>query len=181
MILTLGQRLGGKRGHALQPLAWAFLLSVQGMVWLASGLSIMQLSAMWHLNPQTALLVCAGALLPAAAALAVLWPRRRVLTAGVTWGVPIGLLLLALFWLPSPGVGFALAWLLLGFGMNQPRVALFGVFSLLAYLGVYYYPVSYTHLDVYKRQAAMPAGRPRCRYSARRCSACCRGRRWPMP
>ena len=39
VILTLGQRLGGKRGHALQPLAWAFLLSVQGMVWLASGLS----------------------------------------------------------------------------------------------------------------------------------------------
>ena len=147
VILTLGQRLGGKRGHALQPLAWAFLLSVQGMVWLASGLSIMQLSAMWHLNPQTALLVCAGALLPAAAALAVLWPRRRVLTAGVTWGVPIGLLLLALFWLPSPGVGFALAWLLLGFGMNQPRVALFGVFSLLAYLGVYYYQLDVPLLE----------------------------------
>ncbi|AMG37878.1 GDYXXLXY domain-containing protein [Achromobacter xylosoxidans] len=147
VILTLGQRLGGKRGHALQPLAWAFLLSVQGMVWLASGLSIMQLPAMWQLNPQTALLVCAGALLPAAAALAVLWPRRRVLTAGVTWGVPIGLLLLALFWLPSPGVGFALAWLLLGFGMNQPRVALFGVFSLLAYLGVYYYQLDVPLLE----------------------------------
>jgi len=74
-----------------------------------------------------------------AAALAVLWPRRRLLTGGVTWGVPIGLLLLALFWLPSPGVGFALTWLLLGFGLNQSRVMIFGAASLLAYLGVYYY------------------------------------------
>ncbi len=147
VLLTVAHRLGGKRGHTLQPLAWAFLLSVQGMVWLASGLAIQQLPIVWQVNPQTAVLVCAGALLPAAAALAVLWPRRRVLTAGVTWGVPIALLLLALFWLPSPGVAFALAWLLLGFGINQPRVALFGVLSLLAYLGVYYYQLDVTLLQ----------------------------------
>ncbi|MBB1628594.1 GDYXXLXY domain-containing protein [Achromobacter sp. UMC71] len=153
VLLTVAHRLGGKRSHTLQPLAWAFLLSVQGMVWLASGLAIQQLPVMWQLNPQTAVLVCAGALLPAAAALAVLWPRRHVLTAGVTWGVPIALLLLALFWLPSPGVAFALAWLLLGFGMNQPRVALFGVLSLLAYLGIYYY-----QLDVPLLQKALWLG-----------------------
>lgn len=152
-ILTLAHRLGGKRGHALQPLAWAFLLSVQGMVWLASGLSVLQLPAMWQLHAQTAVLVCAGALLPAAAAMAVLWPRRQVLTGGVTWGVPIALLLLALFWLPSPGVGFALAWLLLGFGLNQLGVTLFGVLSLLAYLGVYYY-----QLDVPLLQKALWLG-----------------------
>lgn len=153
VILTLAHRLGGKRGHALQPLAWAFLLSVQGMVWLASGLSVLQLPAMWQLHPQTALLVCAGAVLPAAAAMAVLWPRRHVLTPGVTWGVPIALLLLALFWLPSPGVGFALAWLLLGFGLNQLGVTIFGVLSLLAYLGVYYY-----QLDVPLLQKALWLG-----------------------
>ncbi|KAI1693200.1 GDYXXLXY protein [Ditylenchus destructor] len=153
VLLTVSHRLGGKRSHALQPLAWAFLLSVQGMVWLASGLSVLQLPAMWQVNAPTAVLVCAGALLPAAAALAVLWPRRRVLTAGVTVGVPIALLLLALFWLPSPGVGFALAWLLLGFGLNQPRVALFGVLSLLAYLGIYYY-----QLDVPLLQKALWLG-----------------------
>lgn len=153
VLLTVAHRLGGKRGQTLQPLAWAFLLSVQGMVWLASGLAIQQLPTMWQVNPQTAVLVCAGALLPAAAALAVLWPRRHVLTAGVTWGVPIALLLLALFWLPSPGVGFALAWLLLGFGMNQPRVALFGVLSLLAYLFTYYY-----QLDVPLLQKALWLG-----------------------
>ncbi|WP_353630888.1 GDYXXLXY domain-containing protein [Achromobacter xylosoxidans] len=153
VILTLAHRWGGKRGHALQPLAWAFLLSVQGMVWLASGLSVLQLPAMWQLHPQTALLVCAGAVLPAAAAMAVLWPRRHVLTPGVTWGVPIALLLLALFWLPSPGVGFALAWLLLGFGLNQLGVTIFGVLSLLAYLGVYYY-----QLDVPLLQKALWLG-----------------------
>lgn len=153
VILTLAHRLGGKRGHALQPLAWAFLLSVQGMVWLASGLSVLQLPAMWQLHPQTALLVCAGAVLPAAAAMAVLWPRRHVLTPGVIWGVPIALLLLALFWLPSPGVGFALAWLLLGFGLNQLGVTIFGVLSLLAYLGVYYY-----QLDVPLLQKALWLG-----------------------
>jgi hypothetical protein len=84
VLFTLGRRLGGRRGHTLQPLAWAFLLSVQGMVWLASGISAQQLPAMWQLNPRTAVLVTAGAVLPAAAALAVLWPRRRMLTAGVT-------------------------------------------------------------------------------------------------
>ncbi|MGS1008183.1 GDYXXLXY domain-containing protein [Achromobacter anxifer] len=153
VIFTVSHRLGGKRAHALQPLGWAFLLSVQGMVWLASGISIKQLPAMWQLNPHTAVLVAAGALLPVAAAFAVLWPRRRMLTAGVTWGVPIGLLILALFWLPSPGVGFALAWLLLGFGLNQSRVVVFGVISLLAYLGVYYY-----QLDVPLLQKALWLG-----------------------
>jgi uncharacterized membrane-anchored protein len=139
VIITVSHRVGARRGHALQPLAWAFLLSVQGMIWLASGISVIELRAIWQLAPQTAVLIVAGALLPMAAALAVLWPRRRLLTGGVTWGVPIGLLLLALFWLPSPGVGFALAWLLLGFGLNQSRVMIFGAASLLAYLGVYYY------------------------------------------
>ncbi|QVQ25399.1 GDYXXLXY domain-containing protein [Achromobacter deleyi] len=139
VIITVSHRVGARRGHALQPLAWAFLLSVQGMVWLASGISATQLPAIWQLTPHTAVLIVAGALLPVAAALAVLWPRRRLLTGGVTWGVPLGLLLLALFWLPSPGVGFALAWMLLGFGLNQSRVMVFGVASLLVYLGVYYY------------------------------------------
>ncbi|MDX3987083.1 MAG: GDYXXLXY domain-containing protein [Achromobacter sp.] len=149
----------GRAGFVWLPIAvigawaWAFLLSVQGMVWLAGGISALHLPAMWKLNPQGALLVVAGALLPAAAALAVLWPRRHVLTGGVTWGVPIALLALALFWLPSPGVGFALAWLLLGFGLNQLRLVIFGLLSLLAYLGVYYY-----QLDVPLLQKALWLG-----------------------
>jgi uncharacterized membrane-anchored protein len=50
-------------------------------------------------------------------------------------------------------VGFALAWLLLGFGLNQPRLVIFGVLSLLAYLGVYYY-----QLDVPLLQKALWLG-----------------------
>lgn len=142
VILTWSHRVGGKRGQALQPLAWALLLSVQGMVWLAGGISAQHLPAMWQANVQGTLLVVAGALLPAASAMAVLWPRRHVLTAGVVWGVPLALLVLALFWLPSPGVGFALAWLLLGFGLNQLRLVIFGVLSLLIYLAVYYYQLN---------------------------------------
>ncbi|WP_251863238.1 GDYXXLXY domain-containing protein [Achromobacter sp. Marseille-Q4962] len=139
VLFSLGPRLGPRRGHALLPLAWAFLLSVQGMVWLAGGVSALQLPAMWRLDAHTTLLVVLGAVLPASAALAVLWPRRRLLTAGLVWGVPLGLLILSVFWLPSPGVGFALAWLLLGFGLNLRALLMFGVASLLAYLAIYYY------------------------------------------
>lgn len=139
VAFSLSRRDASPRARALAPLAWAFLLSVQCMVWLAGGISAQQLPAMWAVNPRSAVLVVAGALLPAAAALSVLWPRRRVLTAGLLWGVPLALLILALFWLPSPGVGFALAWLLLGFGLGLRSLTVFGVGSLLVYLGVYYY------------------------------------------
>src|SRR3546814_6867752 len=101
---------------------------------MAGGTSLTQLPVIWNLNPVTALLTVAGVLLPVACALAVLWPRRHLLTAGVLWGVPLGLLALALFWLPSPGVAFALAWMLLGFGLNRSRLTIFGCLSLLVYL-----------------------------------------------
>ena len=111
---------------------------------------------MWAVNPRSAVLVVAGALLPAAAALSVLWPRRRVLTAGLLWGVPLALLILALFWLPSPGVGFALAWLLLGFGLGLRSLTVFGVGSLLVYLGVYYYQLEVPLLQRPSGWAAAP-------------------------
>lgn len=152
-IFCVGHQLTGKRANTLQPLAWAFALSAQTIVWLAAGISVLQLRTMWSLNPSTAVLLVAGALLPAASALAVLWPRRHLLTPGLVIGVPVGLLLLALFWLPSPGVSFALAWLLLGFGLNLPRLTAFGVISLLAYLGAYYY-----QLDVPLLQKALWLG-----------------------
>ncbi|MCD0506108.1 GDYXXLXY domain-containing protein, partial [Bordetella petrii] len=147
VAFCLGHRLARTRPNALLPLAWAFVLAVQGMVWLAGGTSVAQLPAIWQLHPVTALLTVAGAVLPVACALAVLWPRRRVLTAGVMWGVPLGLLALSLFWLPSPGIAFALAWMLLGFGLNRSRLAMFGGLSLLAYLVVYYYQLQVPLLD----------------------------------
>ena len=85
VAFSLSRRDASPRARALAPLAWAFLLSVQCMVWLAGGISAQQLPAMWAVNPRSAVLVVAGALLPAAAALSVLWPRRRVLTAGLLW------------------------------------------------------------------------------------------------
>ncbi|CAM3988878.1 GDYXXLXY domain-containing protein [Bordetella muralis] len=135
------------RFEALKPLAWAFALAVQTMVWLAGGVSLMRWPALWRADAFVALIMVLGVLLPVACAWAVLWPRRRVLTSGVVWGVPLGLLALALFWLPSPGVAFALAWMLLGFGLREPRLTMVGGLSLLVYLLVYYYQLEIPLLD----------------------------------
>uniref|UniRef100_UPI00194032D6 GDYXXLXY domain-containing protein n=1 Tax=Bordetella pseudohinzii TaxID=1331258 RepID=UPI00194032D6 len=133
------RRLARARPHFLEPLAWAFVVAVQGMVWMAGGVGVDQLPSLWKLHRLPAFLNIAGALLPAAAALWLLWPRRRVLTRALVVITPLALLVLALFWLPSPGIAFALTWLLLGFGLNKPRLTGFGVLSLLAYLLLYYY------------------------------------------
>lgn len=147
VAFSLGHRWSRIRPQQLDPLGWALALAVQSMVWLAGGVTAMQLRALWALHPSTAVLTVAGALLPVAVALSVLWPRRRQLTAGMLWGVPLALLVLALFWLPSPGVAFALAWLLLGFGLHKPRLTMLGVISLLAYLMIYYYQLQIPLLD----------------------------------
>lgn len=135
------------RFEALKPLAWAFALAVQTMVWLAAGVSLMRWPALWRADAFVALIMILGVLLPVACAWAVLWPRRHVLTSGVVWGVPLGLLALALFWLPSPGVAFALAWMLLGFGLRELRLTMVGGLSLLVYLLVYYYQLEIPLLD----------------------------------
>ena len=135
------------RFEALKPLAWAFALAVQTMVWLAGGVSLIRLPALWRADGFVALIIVLGVLLPVACAWAVLWPRRHALTSGVVWGVPLGLLALALFWLPSPGVAFALAWMLLGFGLREQRLTMLGGISLLVYLLVYYYQLEIPLLD----------------------------------
>ncbi|MEJ2895074.1 GDYXXLXY domain-containing protein [Bordetella avium] len=127
------------RPHLLEPLAWALLVSVQGLVWVASGVGVDQLPALWRLHRLTALLNIAGAVLPAVVAFWLLWPRRQTLTRAMVLLTPLALLVLGLFWMPSPGIAFALTWLLLGFGLNKPRLTGFGVLSLLAYLMLYYY------------------------------------------
>lgn len=132
---------------ALRPFAWAFALAVQAMVWLAGGLSLGELPTLWRADPITTLTAAAGVLLPAACAVALLWPRRQGLTTGLMWGVPLGLLGLAVFWLPSPGVAFALAWMLLGFGLRDRRLMVLGGASLLVYLVTYYYQLQIPLLD----------------------------------
>lgn len=143
----VGHRLARTRPNLLLPLAWAFVLAVQSMVWLAGGTTLAQLPVIWEANRVAAMLTVAGVLLPVGSALAVLWPRRHALTAGVMWGVPLALLVLALFWLPSPGIAFALAWMLLGFGLNRRHLAVFGGLSLLVYLLIYYYQLQVPLLD----------------------------------
>ncbi|CAM3793902.1 GDYXXLXY domain-containing protein [Bordetella tumulicola] len=137
----------GQTRPVLLPLGWAFMLAVQFTVWKVGGTSLMQLPTLWRMHAIATLLIAAGALLPVACALAVLWPRRQLLTSGVLWGVPLGLLALALFWLPSPGVAFALAWLLLGFGLRDIRLTVVGCVSLLVYLVMYYYQLEIPLLD----------------------------------
>jgi len=133
--------------EALRPLAWAFALAVQSMVWLAGGLSIGQIVDLGQASSGLAAVMLAGVLLPAVCALALLWPRRHVLTSSVVWGVPFGLLVLAGFWLPSPGVAFALTWMLLGFGLRDLRLMVVGAISLLVYLITYYYQLQVPLLD----------------------------------
>ncbi|CZZ87667.1 membrane protein [Bordetella trematum] len=133
------RRLPAQRAPVAQPLAWAFLFSVQGMVWLAGGVEAAQLPQLWRLHSLTAVLHVAGAALPAVVAFCLLWPRRAVLTPAVVWVTPLALLGLAIFWLPSPGIAFALAWLLLGFGLDKPRLVIFGIAAGLIYLVQYYY------------------------------------------
>ncbi|MVW71314.1 GDYXXLXY domain-containing protein [Bordetella sp. 15P40C-2] len=135
------------RWVALRPLAWAFALAVQLTVGMVGGATITHLAALWQGEALFAVIVVAGVLLPAVCALVVLWPRRAVLTSGVVWGTPLGLLLLALFWLPSPGVAFALAWLLLGYGLRDARLTTLGVVGLLGYVMFYYYQLQVPLID----------------------------------
>jgi len=78
-------------------------------------------------------------LLPVAAAIAVLRPRHQVLGRGLRYGVPLGLALLAGFWLSWPGVAYALTWLLLGFGLRRARLYYLGQAAVLLCLVFYYY------------------------------------------
>lgn len=134
-------------GRALQPLAWAAVLSLSGQIWHIGGISLTQLPAAWALAPFLTLALLVGALLPAVAMALLLWPSRAQLTPALVWGAPIALVILAFFWLPSLGVAFALTGVLLGFAVKQPVLKAFGVASLLIYLLVYYYQLDVPLLE----------------------------------
>src|SRR5690606_40946107 len=70
---------------------------------------------------------------------AVTWPRRRLLGPGLSFGLPLAMAVPAVFWLPSPGVSFALAWIVLGYGLGRRGLTRFGALALPAYLAGYYY------------------------------------------
>lgn len=135
----IGHRLAPARQRKLDPLGWSLAIAVQSLVWLSGGVAATNVFALWSARPSTAAFSLAGALLPAVTAALVLGARHAVLTPALVWAVPLALLVLTLFWLPSPGIAFALAWMLLGAGLHKPRLTIFGVLALLSYLLIYYY------------------------------------------
>jgi uncharacterized membrane-anchored protein/uncharacterized membrane protein len=141
------ERLPLARRDALQPLAWAFAITTQAVVALTAGVQVWELPALWHVSRFSAAFVLLAALWPAAVAVALVWPRRAVLTRSLCWGVPLGLLVLSIFWLPSLGVAYALVWLLLGFALERPRLRMFGQATLLGYLVFYYYALQLPLLE----------------------------------
>src|SRR5690606_8006181 len=57
---------------ALKPLAWAFALAVQAMVWMAGGVSLKQLPELWQVDALATVIIAVGVLLPVVCAWAVL-------------------------------------------------------------------------------------------------------------
>ncbi|AOB29543.1 hypothetical protein AKI39_00885 [Bordetella sp. H567] len=136
------ERMSAARRDALQPLAWAFALASQLAALQATGVPVWELPALWALHPPAVAYLILAALLPVAVAWVLVRRRRAVLPRSVRLGVPLGLLLLAVCWLPAPGIAFALSWILLGFGLGRPRLLRWGQVVLLIYLVLYYYQLN---------------------------------------
>ncbi|MFC4277550.1 GDYXXLXY domain-containing protein [Achromobacter aloeverae] len=132
-------RLSARRHDALLPLAWSFALAAQASVVLAAGVPVWHLPDLWRTYAPSVAYLALVVILPVVAAIAVLHPRRAVLGRGVRYGVPLGLAVLAVFWLSWPGVAYALTWLLLGFGLRRARLFRLGQAAVLLCLVFYYY------------------------------------------
>lgn len=136
------------------PLAWAWALVAQGGVWLAGGVPLTDWPALWSLYTPAAVAVAATVLLPV---FCMAWASAPGLPghapgashAGAGWrlGACVGVLGLSLLWMPSPGVAFALAWLLLGQALRRPLLTGLGVLGGLGYLLRYYYQLQVSLLD----------------------------------
>lgn len=136
------ERMSAARRDMLQPLAWAFALAAQLGALQATGVPVWELPSLWALHPPGAVFLVLAALLPVAVAWAVIRRRRAVLPGTVRIGVPLGLLILGVCWLPAPGIAFGLSWILLGFGLGRPRLMRWGQAVLLIYLVLYYYQLN---------------------------------------
>ncbi|CAM3611988.1 DUF4401 domain-containing protein [Bordetella sputigena] len=136
------ERMPAARRDLLQPLAWAFSLAAQAGALQATGVPVWELPALWALHPPAAVFLVLAALLPVAVAWALIRRRRAVLPRSLRIGVPVGLLILGVCWLPAPGIAFALAWILSGFGLGRSRLLRWGQIVLLVYLVLYYYQLA---------------------------------------
>jgi uncharacterized membrane-anchored protein len=136
------ERMQAPRRDMLQPLAWAFALASQLGALQATGVPVWELPALWALHPPGAVFLVLASLLPVAVAGALIRRRHAALPRSLRIGVPLGLLILAVCWLPAPGIAFGLAWILLGFGLGRPRLRRWGQAVLLIYLVLYYYQLN---------------------------------------
>lgn len=147
LFINEAKTKGGVRRFDPLPMAWGMALASLATAWVSAGVTITQLGNLWALHAPTALILAAGALLPALASIGAMWPVRHALTARMRWGVPLSLLALGLVWLPSPGILFALCWTLLGFGLRRRGLLALGSISLVSYLCAYYYQLGIALMD----------------------------------
>lgn len=145
-LIDARTREGVRRFDPL-PMAWGMALASLATAWFSAGVTITQLGNLWALHAPTALILAAGALLPALASTGAMWPVREKLGLTMRWAVPLGLLALGLLWLPSPGILFALCWTLLGFGLRRRGLLALGSVALIGYLCAYYYQLGVALLD----------------------------------
>ncbi|MBP6019655.1 MAG: GDYXXLXY domain-containing protein [Burkholderiaceae bacterium] len=120
------------------PLAWALLVVAQLVTLSLPSVGWFALAGYWSDHFSLMLLALACALLPLAALSTLLWSVRG-LPAAVRIGAPLVLAVACLAWMGAPGVSLGLLWLILGFAYKRRAVMVFGVLSMLGYLGAYYY------------------------------------------
>ncbi|MEI2416624.1 GDYXXLXY domain-containing protein [Orrella sp. JC864] len=136
-----------RTAQALAPLAWAWMLAAQGYAWIAGGVPLSELPALWALYRPAALAALAIVLLPVCCLALLASTESDEPQGGLSapWraGACLGVLALALLWTASPGISLALSWLILGQGRARRHLAAFGAVAGLLYLIQYYH-----HLQV---------------------------------
>ncbi|VFR45683.1 putative membrane protein [plant metagenome] len=154
VIAFLATQAGPAARQRWTPLAWAWALVAQVGVWFAGGVPLTGWLALWSLYTPAALAMAATVLLPVfcmawASTPGQLRQASDAAPPGHGWrlGACAGVLALALLWMPSPGVAFALSWLLLGQALRRPLLTGLGVLGGLAYLLRYYYQLQVPLLD----------------------------------
>jgi uncharacterized membrane-anchored protein len=144
-VFLVRERMPTTRRDLLQPLAGALALAAQLGALLATGVPVWRLPALWQRHPSSTVFLILAALLPVVVGWILV--RRAVLSRAIRIGVPLGLLMLTVCWLPSPGIAFGLSWILLGFGLRRPLLERWGQAALLICLIWYYYQLDVSLLQ----------------------------------
>lgn len=134
LTLALGAR---SRNTALwMPLAWGLVCLTQLLAWMAPAPTLFWLSDSWH--PVLTVIWLAYTVLPVLLLAVFLWKQADT-TNALRFGAPMALAVASLGWMGAPGIAMALVWIILGYGLAQRSLLVFGVLALLAYLARFYY------------------------------------------